>query len=98
MRVGDGTRGVQALCEQALPAICSLYVEAALGADFVSPPPWTLADVFPATRAHAPTIFILSPGADMTAELQRFAEANGRVVGEAPLHISSTMPPGALQC
>ncbi|KAK9840800.1 hypothetical protein WJX81_005500 [Elliptochloris bilobata] len=74
---------VKALCEEALPAVCGLYVEDALGTEFMTPPPWTLGDVFPATTARTPTIFILSPGADPTAELQRFAEANGRVAGES---------------
>ena len=75
----------QALCEGALPAVCGAYVEDTLGAEFMLPPPWTLIDVFPATSPRTPTIFILSPGADPTAELQRFAEANGRVAGELPL-------------
>lgn len=69
------------LCEEVLPAKCSQYVEAMLGPEFVAPPPWTLQDIFPSTTAHAPVIFILSPGADPTAELQRFAEANGRIAG-----------------
>ena len=65
--------------------MCGAYVEDILGAEFMIPPPWTLNDVFPATSPRAPTIFILSPGADLTAELQRFAEANGRVAGEKSL-------------
>lgn len=77
-----GWEAVQALCEGALPAVCGAYVEDILGAEFMILPPWTLSDVFPATSHRAPTIFILSPGADSTAELQRFAEANGRVAGE----------------
>ena len=69
------------LCEEALPAACGRYVEAALGVEFVAPPPWTLTDIFPATTARAPIIFILSAGADPTSELQRFAEGAGRVAG-----------------
>ena len=69
------------LCEEALPAACGRYVEAALGVEFVAPPPWTLTDIFPATTARAPIIFILSAGADPTSELQRFAEGTGRVAG-----------------
>ena len=65
--------------------VCGAYVEDILGAEFMMPPPWTLSDVFPATSHRTPTIFILSPGADPTAELQRFAEANGRVAGEMSL-------------
>ena len=65
--------------------MCGAYVEDILGAEYMIPPPWTLNDVFPATSPRAPIIFILSPGADPTAELQRFAEANGRVAGEMSL-------------
>lgn len=65
--------------------MCAVYVEDILGAEYMTPPPWTLSDVFPATSPRAPIIFILSPGADPTAELQRFAEANGRVAGEMSL-------------
>ena len=84
----------QALCEGALPAVCGAYVEDILGAEYMIPPPWTLNDVFPATSPRAPIIFILSPGADPTAELQRFAEANGRVAGEMslPLLLSWHLP------
>ena len=69
------------LCEEALPEKCSQYVEAMLGPEFVAAPAWTLQDVFTSTTARAPIIFILSPGADPTADLQRFAEANGRIAG-----------------
>jgi dynein heavy chain len=81
------------LCEEALPAKCSRYVEAMLGPDFVAPPAWMLQDVFPSTTAHAPIIFILSPGADPTADLQRFAEANGRIAGDSCQELHNTMLP-----
>ena len=47
-----------------------------------------LLDVFPDTNARTPVIFVLSTGADPTAQLQRFAEKKGWTARER-LHMIS---------
>ena len=64
------------------------YVELELGKRFTEPSPWTLDDVFPDTNARTPVIFVLSTGADPTAQLQRFAEKKGWTARER-LHMIS---------
>ena len=64
------------------------YISERLGKEFVEPNPWNLDDVFSDTNRGTPIIFVLSPGADPTSALQRFAKGKGWVPGER-LHLIS---------
>jgi len=61
---------------QVVPAITSFVTEK-LGKNFVEPPPFDLAKSFMDSNCCAPLIFILSPGADPTMALLKFAADKG---------------------
>lgn len=58
------------------PAITN-FVREKLGQKFVEPPPFDLAKSYQDSNCCAPLIFILSPGADPTMALLKFAEDKG---------------------
>eukprot|EP00105_Crassostrea_gigas_P043640 XP_019927788.1 PREDICTED: dynein heavy chain 12, axonemal isoform X3 [Crassostrea gigas] len=58
------------------PAITN-FVREKLGKKFVEPPPFDLAKSYQDSNCCAPLIFILSPGADPTMALLKFAEDKG---------------------
>ena len=61
---------------QIIPAITD-FVKEKLGKKFVEPPPFDLAKSFLDSNNCSPLIFILSPGADPTMSLLKFAEDKG---------------------
>lgn len=79
---------VKLLKEEQLLTSISTFVEDKLGPEFVEPTPWNLEEVFPSTTHQTPVIFILSPGADPTSTLLKFAKKKGWSPGEK-LHVIS---------
>ena len=62
--------------DKVVPAITK-FVTIKLGQKFVQPPPFDLAKSYGDSNCCAPLIFILSPGADPTMALLKFAEDKG---------------------
>ncbi|XP_029642789.1 dynein heavy chain 12, axonemal-like isoform X2 [Octopus sinensis] len=62
--------------DKIIPAITN-YVSEKLGKKFIEPPPFDLAKSFTDSNSCSPLIFILSPGADPTMSLLKFAEDKG---------------------
>ena len=53
------------------------FVRQALGATFVDPPPFSIAESTAEATAETPIIFVLSPGADPFSLLVKHAEEQG---------------------
>ncbi|GAB1601341.1 dynein heavy chain 12, axonemal-like isoform X2 [Argonauta hians] len=62
--------------DKIIPAVTS-YVSEKLGKKFIEPPPFDLAKSYNDSNSCSPLIFILSPGADPTMSLLKFAEDKG---------------------
>eukprot|EP00898_Chlorokybus_atmophyticus_P006606 jgi/Chlat1/6947/Chrsp52S06617 len=79
---------VKVLREEKVLFGCTRYVSRNLGSSFTESPPFKLEDVFKDTTCATPVTFILSTGADPTAQLQRFGERAGWAPG-VKLHMIS---------
>jgi len=62
--------------DKIVPAVTDFVIEK-LGKPFVEPPPFDLAGSYGDSNALSPLVFVLSPGADPTAALLKFADDRG---------------------
>ncbi|XP_055588743.1 dynein axonemal heavy chain 7 isoform X2 [Uranotaenia lowii] len=62
--------------DKLVPAI-ELYVESIMTRKYVEPPPFNLSASYDESNCCVPLIFVLTPGADPTATLIRFADTQG---------------------
>ena len=70
--------------DKIIPAVQDFVAEK-LGAKFIEPPPFNLAQIYSESSALTPLIFILSPGSDPFASLNVFAQSKNKNISSISL-------------
>jgi dynein heavy chain len=70
--------------DKLVPAV-QAFVKEQLGEEFISPPAFDLAKIFPDSSCSTPLIFVLSPGSDPFSSLNVFAQQSKKLISSISL-------------